>query len=130
MTLMATVRLEALAGRVDEGLMARVGAETSRIRIGSGGIMLPHYSPLKVAENFRLCRSAFAVKFNLHLFGSAIRWRLENLAFCLDSVLVRNPANLLPVQLGGLCNCDNVFGPSTGFQKTSFRRWAVPAPVL
>jgi len=42
------------AGSTPEVLMARVGAETSRIRIGSGGIMLPHYSPLTVAENFRM----------------------------------------------------------------------------
>src|SRR4051812_24136311 len=33
------------------GLIAR---ETSRLRIGSGGIMLPHYSPLKVAETFSM----------------------------------------------------------------------------
>ena len=35
------------------GLLARIGAETKRIRIGSGGIMLPHYSAFKVAEVFR-----------------------------------------------------------------------------
>src|SRR5699024_8366419 len=27
---------------------------TKQIRLGSGGVMLPHYSPLKVAENFRI----------------------------------------------------------------------------
>jgi len=42
------------AGSTPEVLIARVAAETSTIRVGSGGIMLPHYSPLKVAENFRL----------------------------------------------------------------------------
>nr|WP_238554357.1 MsnO8 family LLM class oxidoreductase [Geomicrobium sp. JCM 19038] len=35
-------------------LSAHVAANTSRIRIGSGGIMLPNHSPLKVAENFAL----------------------------------------------------------------------------
>ncbi|GAJ97950.1 LLM class flavin-dependent oxidoreductase [Geomicrobium sp. JCM 19055] len=35
-------------------LSAHVAAKTSRIRIGSGGIMLPNHSPLKVAENFAL----------------------------------------------------------------------------
>lgn len=37
-----------------EILMAHLAAKTERIRIGSGGIMLPHYSAYKVAENVRL----------------------------------------------------------------------------
>ncbi len=35
-----------------EVLMAAVAAATTHLRVGSGGVMLPHYSPLKVAENF------------------------------------------------------------------------------
>ena len=42
----------ALAGAAPEVLLAAAGAATTRIRLGSGGIMLPHYSPLKVAETF------------------------------------------------------------------------------
>lgn len=38
------------AGSVPEVLMADLAARTSRIILGSGGIMLPNYSPLKVAE--------------------------------------------------------------------------------
>lgn len=38
------------AGAAPEIVMAAIGARTSRIRIGSAGIMLPHYAPLKVAE--------------------------------------------------------------------------------
>lgn len=34
--------------------MAAIGATTNRIRIGSAGVMLPHYSALKVAEQFRV----------------------------------------------------------------------------
>jgi luciferase family oxidoreductase group 1 len=45
---------EMLAGPAPEVLMARVAAETQRIRVGSGGVMLPHYSPFKVAESFQL----------------------------------------------------------------------------
>jgi luciferase family oxidoreductase group 1 len=45
--------MDLLACTAPEILLARIGAETSRIRIGSGGIMLPHYTPLKVAEVFR-----------------------------------------------------------------------------
>jgi luciferase family oxidoreductase group 1 len=42
------------ASSAPEVLIARVAAETSRIRVGSGGVLLPHYSPLKVAEAFRV----------------------------------------------------------------------------
>jgi luciferase family oxidoreductase group 1 len=43
-----------LASPAPEILITRVAAETSRIHVGSGGVMLPHYSPLKVAETFRM----------------------------------------------------------------------------
>lgn len=42
------------AGSAPEVLIARVAAETKTIRVGSGGVMLSHYSPLKVAEQFRM----------------------------------------------------------------------------
>jgi luciferase family oxidoreductase group 1 len=45
---------EAVAGTAPEILMAAIAATTKRIRIGSAGIMLPHYSALKVAEQFRV----------------------------------------------------------------------------
>ncbi|WP_299775250.1 LLM class flavin-dependent oxidoreductase [uncultured Pseudoteredinibacter sp.] len=41
---------DALAGSAPEVLLGALGASTERIRIGSGGIMLPHYTPYKVAE--------------------------------------------------------------------------------
>ena len=37
-----------------EALIGPVAAATSRMRVGSGGVMLPHYSPLKVAETFSM----------------------------------------------------------------------------
>jgi luciferase family oxidoreductase group 1 len=43
-----------LAGAAPEALIGPVALATSRIRVGSGGIMLPHYSPFKVAETFKL----------------------------------------------------------------------------
>jgi len=43
-----------LAGPAPEVLLAHLGAHTRHIRLGSGGVMLPHYSALKVAENFKL----------------------------------------------------------------------------
>lgn len=43
-----------LAGSSPEVLVATVAAATERIRVGSGGVMLPHYSALKVAETFKV----------------------------------------------------------------------------
>ncbi|GAA4836542.1 LLM class flavin-dependent oxidoreductase [Algivirga pacifica] len=45
---------ELLAGSSPEILIAHLAANTKRIRLGSGGVMLPHYSSYKVAENFNL----------------------------------------------------------------------------
>ena len=42
------------AGTAPEVLMAAIAATTSRIRVGSAGVMLPHYASLKVAEIFRV----------------------------------------------------------------------------
>ncbi|TXK84808.1 LLM class flavin-dependent oxidoreductase [Paenibacillus sp. N3.4] len=46
-----------LAGSSPEVLISHLLAKTERIRIGSGGIMLQHYSPYKVAENFNVLAS-------------------------------------------------------------------------
>jgi luciferase family oxidoreductase group 1 len=43
-----------LASPSPEVLIGPLAAATERIRVGSGGVMLPHYSPLKVAESFSM----------------------------------------------------------------------------
>lgn len=48
---------EQLAGSSPEVLISYLLAKTNRIRIGSGGVMLQHYSPYKVAENFNVLAS-------------------------------------------------------------------------
>ncbi len=55
----------AVAGSAPEVLLAAIGAATSTIRIGSGGIMLPHYSAYKVAEVFSLLASLYADRVDL-----------------------------------------------------------------
>jgi luciferase family oxidoreductase group 1 len=45
---------DTITGTAPEVLMAAIAATTKRIRIGSAGVMLPHYSSLKVAEQFRV----------------------------------------------------------------------------
>lgn len=58
---------EGLAGCSPEILIARVAAVTERMRVGSGGVMLSHYSPLKVAENFSLLATMYPDRVDLGL---------------------------------------------------------------
>ncbi len=57
--------MDTLACTAPEIMLARIGAETRRIRIGSGGIMLPHYTPLKVAEVFRTLHALYPGRVDL-----------------------------------------------------------------
>jgi luciferase family oxidoreductase group 1 len=57
--------MDTLACTAPEVMLARIGAETKRIRIGSGGIMLPHYTPLKVAECFRMLHALYPDRVDL-----------------------------------------------------------------
>ena len=56
-----------LAGASPEILISRLAAETQKIRLGSGGIMLPNHSALKVAENFRLLEALYPGRIDLGL---------------------------------------------------------------
>jgi len=55
------------AGSAPEVLIPRVASVTERIRVGSGGVMLPHYSPYKVAEQFRMLQTLFPGRIDLGL---------------------------------------------------------------
>ena len=57
--------METLACTAPEVMLARIGADTKKIRIGSGGIMLPHYSSLKVAECFRMLHALYPGRVDL-----------------------------------------------------------------
>ena len=54
-----------LASSSPEILITRLAEQTRRIRIGSGGVMLSHYSPYKVAENFRLLEVLYPGRIDL-----------------------------------------------------------------
>lgn len=73
-----------LADASPEVLLARLTAETSRIRLGTGGVMLPHYSALKVAETFRMLETLAPGRIDLgigrapggtHLVSAALETR-------------------------------------------------------
>ena len=59
--------IQSIASTSPEILIGQIGAATSRIRIGSGGVMLPHYSAFKVAENFRMLETLFPGRIDLGL---------------------------------------------------------------
>jgi luciferase family oxidoreductase group 1 len=54
-----------LACATPEVMIAAIGERTGRIRIGSGGVMLPHYSPLKVAETFSILSALYPGRIDL-----------------------------------------------------------------
>ncbi|MFI5956812.1 LLM class flavin-dependent oxidoreductase [Cryptosporangium sp. NPDC051539] len=56
-----------LACTAPELLIARIGAATSTLRVGAGGIMLPNHAPLKVAEMFRTLEAMFPGRIDLGL---------------------------------------------------------------
>jgi luciferase family oxidoreductase group 1 len=56
-----------LAGTAPEILIGQIAAQTSHLRVGSGGVMLSHYSALKVAEQFRMLETLFPGRIDLGL---------------------------------------------------------------
>lgn len=68
-----------VAGSSPEMLMMHLAGATEKIRIGSGGVMLPHYSSYKVAENFRLLEALHPGRIDLGI-GRSRSYRLVNKA--------------------------------------------------
>ncbi len=56
---------EGLAGAAPEILVGRLAGATTRMRIGTGGVMLSHYSALKVAEQFRMLETLYPGRIDL-----------------------------------------------------------------
>ncbi len=60
-----------LAGPSPEVLIGPIASATEGIRVGSGGVMLPHYSPLKVAESFTILAGLYPGRIDLGLGRAA-----------------------------------------------------------
>ena len=58
---------DSVAGSAPEVLIAAIAATTQRIRVGSAGVMLPHYASLKVAEQFRVLEAIAPGRIDLGL---------------------------------------------------------------
>src|SRR6204780_772738 len=89
--------MRGLADPAPEILLARIAAETSRMRVGTGGVLLPHYSALKVAEQFRMLEALAPGRIDLGIGRAPGGTQLASAA--LES---RNPA-LFPQQI-----CDTI----------------------
>src|SRR5437763_3244335 len=57
--------IAALADPGPEVLVARLGAETRRLRVGTGGVLLPYYSAFRVAEAFRMLEALYPGRIDL-----------------------------------------------------------------
>jgi luciferase family oxidoreductase group 1 len=60
-----------LASASPEALIGPIASATKHIRVGSGGVMLPHYSPLKVAETFTILAGLYPDRIDLGLGRAA-----------------------------------------------------------
>ncbi len=60
-----------LASASPEALIGPIASATRSIRVGSGGVMLPHYSPLKVAETFTILAALYPERIDLGLGRAA-----------------------------------------------------------
>ncbi|MFP8641538.1 LLM class flavin-dependent oxidoreductase [Priestia aryabhattai] len=57
--------LSGLACSAPEVMLGYIGAQTNRIRIGSGAVLLPHYKPYKVAETYNMLATLFPGRVDL-----------------------------------------------------------------
>jgi len=87
---------QSIVGSAPEILIAAIASRTQRIRVGSAGVMLPHYAPLKVAEQFRVLEAIAPGRIDLGL-GRApggdgrTSWALNPMG---DDAVQRFPANV------------------------------------
>ena len=73
-----------LAGPSPEVLIGPIAAATEGLRVGSGGVMLPHYSPLKVAESFTILAALYPGRIDLGLGRAPGTDQLTNFALQRD----------------------------------------------
>jgi luciferase family oxidoreductase group 1 len=91
-----------LADSSPEVIVGPVAAATSKIRVGTGGVMLPHYSPLKVAETFHMLSSMFPGRIDLGI-GRA-PGTSGAVSYALQRDRRQPPPDDFPQQLGELLN--------------------------
>lgn len=114
-----------LAGPSPEVLIGPIASATSRLRVGSGGVMLPHYSPFKVAESFSLLAGLYPGRIDVGLGRAAGTHPLATFALQRDR---REPApDDFPQQLAELLgHLEDRLPPSHPFARLSADLPGVP----
>jgi luciferase family oxidoreductase group 1 len=112
-----------LACSAPELLIAHIGAQTSRIRVGAAGIMLPNHSALKVAEMFRTLLAMYPGRIDLALGRAPGTDPLT--AHVLRRGMVADPAAEFPGQVGQLLGF-----LGDGFPEDHPYRQLIAAPVV
>ena len=119
---------DALASPAPEILIARIGAETARIRIGSGGVMLPHYSPLKVAEVFRMLHALTPGRVDLGVGRAPGGTPLETFALRRERLDTPPPDDFGDQLVELLAFLNAEFGPRHPFARVKLSPQAAGAP--
>lgn len=108
--------MDTLACTAPELMLARIGGETSTIRLGSGGIMLPHYAPFKVAETFRTLHALYPGRIDLGIGRAPGGGPLESNA--LRRTRTTPPVDDFPAQLTELLDfLHHDFSPEHPFSR-------------
>jgi luciferase family oxidoreductase group 1 len=110
-----------LAGASPEVLIATIASRTERIRVGSGGVMLPHYSPLKVAETFSILSGLNPGRIDLAIGRASGTNPLTTLALQRDRT--RAAPDDFPEQLGELMAYLYGFAEPHPFDKIPLPGW-------
>ena len=119
----------ALACASPEVMIGPVADATRRVRIGSGGVMLPHYSPLKVAESFSMLAALFPDRIDLGIGRAA--GTSPGVAFALQRDRRQAAPDDFREQLDELLGYLENRPPSSGlFRQLSLTRFTSPAPWL
>lgn len=118
-----------LADASPEVMVGPVAAATSRLHVGTGGIMLPHYSPLKVAETFSMLSALFPGRIDLGL-GRA-PGTSAGIAYALQRDRRQPAPDDFHEQLQELLGYFENRGPATGpFRQTASMHFDTPEPWL
>jgi luciferase family oxidoreductase group 1 len=120
-----------LACASPEVMIGQVAQVTSNIRVGSGGIMLPHYSPLKVAESFSMLAGMYPGRIDLGVGRAA--GTSPGVAFALQRDRRQRAPDDFPEQFGELLSYFSDPGtPGGPFPQIarSLPAFAAPDPFL
>jgi luciferase family oxidoreductase group 1 len=105
-----------LAGPSPEALIGPIASATEHLRVGSGGVMLPHYSPFKVAETFSVLAGLFGDRIDLGIGRAAGTDPLTTHALQRDRS--RAMPDDFPAQLGELLGyLDDAIAPGHPFAR-------------